>query len=103
MQYRDQIIEKPTFNVSEPFLGVTTIQVNNAMVELLIATLNSQGGTLPKEVWAFLRALDDPAGCREARQFKKRFRPKRSYQEPIQQDYDYEHHENAQEMNDEEY
>ncbi len=64
--------DKPTFNVSEPFLGVTTIQLNRAMVDMLVQVLNNQEGQLEKEIWAFLRALNDPAGCREMREQKKR-------------------------------
>lgn len=64
--------DKPTFNVSEPFLGVTTVQLNKAMVDKLIDVLNNQEGQLEKEIWAFLRALNDPAGCREMRAQKKR-------------------------------
>jgi hypothetical protein len=64
--------ERPTFNVSEPFLGVTTVQLNRAMVDLLINVLNDQEGQLEKEVWALVRALNDPAGCREARAQRKR-------------------------------
>lgn len=65
--------EKPTFNVSEPFLGITTVQLNRAMVDMIITVLNEQEGQLEKEIWAFLRALNDPAGCREMRAQKKRF------------------------------
>lgn len=64
--------ERPTFNVSEPFLGVTSVQLNRAMVDLLINVLNDQEGQLEKEVWALVRALNDPAGCREARAQRKR-------------------------------
>lgn len=76
--------DKPTFNVSEPFLGVTTVQLNRSMVDLLIAILQDQEGQLEKEVWAFIRALNDPAGCREMRQRKRLIRPVR----PRYQNYD---------------
>ena len=70
--------ERPTFNVSEPFLGVTTVQLNRAMVDLLINVLQDQEGQLEKEVWALVRALNDPAGCREMRAQRKRLtRPSR--------------------------
>lgn len=74
--------DKPTFNVSEPFLGVTTIQLNRSMVDKLIDVLNNQDGQLEKEIWAFLRALNDPAGCREMRAQKKRIN------RPIRPKYD---------------
>ena len=64
--------ERPTFNVSEPFIGVTTVQLNRAMVDLLINFLQDQEGQLEKEVWALVRALNDPAGCREMRAQRKR-------------------------------
>ena len=68
--------EKPTFNINEPFLGVTTVQLNRPMVDLLINVLQDQEGQLEKEIWAFIRALNDPAGCREMRtQRKKIMRP----------------------------
>lgn len=79
-------IEKPTFNVNEPFHGVTIVQLNQSMIELLIQTL-SQDSTrmLPKEVWAFVRALNDPAGCREMRAMRRR---KNYLHQPYNNDYD---------------
>ena len=77
--------DKPTFNVNEPFLGVTIVQLNRPMVDLLIHILSDQEGKLlPKEVWAFVRALNDPDGCREMRAQRKRLmRPIR----PTYKDY----------------
>ena len=70
--------EKPTFNVSEPFLGVTSVQLNRPMVDLLINVLQDQEGQLEIEVWALVRALNDPVGCREMRAQRKRLiRPTR--------------------------
>jgi hypothetical protein len=75
--------EKPTFNVTEPFLGVTNVQLNRAMVDQLILILqDQQGAMLPKEIWAFVRALNDPAGCREMRAQRKRIT------RPLRQAYD---------------
>jgi hypothetical protein len=40
--------------------------------------LQDQEGQLEKEVWALVRALNDPAGCREMRAQRKRLiRPTR--------------------------
>jgi hypothetical protein len=86
--------DKPTFNVSEPFMGVTNVQLNRTMVDLLINVLQDQQNTmLPKEVWAFVRALNDPAGCREMRAQRKRLtRPLRprydTYNDTYVDEYD---------------
>jgi len=92
--------DKSTFNVSEPFMGVTNVQLNRAMVDLLISVLQDQQNTmLPKEVWALVRALNDPAGCREMRAQRKRLmRPLRPRYDNYNDDYVEEYDELPEEM-----
>ena len=65
--------EKPCFDVHPPFRGVFTVSLNQAMRDLLAEVLQDiepeeEGGhALEAPVWAFMRALKDPHGCRRLR------------------------------------
>lgn len=55
------IEQKPTFNVTEPFDGVTILQMNDGMRNLLHSFIfDEDQETTPVEVYALGEALNDP-------------------------------------------
>jgi hypothetical protein len=60
----------PKFNVSEPFLGITMVQMNKPMTLLLQRFIDDIDGIVETEIMAFRNALEDPATARVIRQKK---------------------------------
>jgi len=64
-------MQRPMFNVCEPFLDVYVVQLNVEMKDMLLDVLD-QCGVLEKELYAFKRSLQNPTASRELRTHKKR-------------------------------
>ena len=65
--------QKPAFNVHEPFMGVVVVQMNHVFSALLQRFIDEvdAADTVEPELWAFRRALGDPAGSRAAFEAKR--------------------------------
>jgi hypothetical protein len=61
---------KPTFNVCEPFLGVTITQMNDSMRRLLSQVIHEMEEPVEREIRAFGLALYDPRKSTELRRQK---------------------------------
>lgn len=70
--------QSPKFNVEEPFMGVTNVQMNDHMRDLLCQLIN-EVDNVERELFAFARALQDPRKSRELRQEKRRTYQRRNY------------------------
>lgn len=65
--------QKPAFKVQEPFMGVVVVQMNHlfsALLQRFIDEVDDADAVEP-ELWAFRRALGDPAGSRAAFEAKR--------------------------------
>lgn len=72
-------VDRPVFNVCEPFQGVVVVQMNKEFSELLLDFIDDMNKDVQvePEIWALRRALQDPSGSRTARD-AKRFRQTRN-------------------------
>lgn len=77
---REQGHEKrPRFSVGEPFSGVVTVQMNQEFSNLLQRFIDAvdEAETVEPELWAFRRALGNPAQSKLKYEQKKKGTPPR--------------------------
>lgn len=68
--------QRPRFVVQEPFMGVIVVQMNHEFCNLLQHFVDAMDAaqTVGPEVWAFRRALGNPAKSRKVYEEKKQQR-----------------------------